>query len=144
VAVDKGNVGKSSWIFGIHAMGKENGSFSIMRCQWVWWENGGMSAKSVLLIFWHTGGFYSSNEIDPILKTNIHNSFDRKLIWPKTFRLNDHFSKKAFGQMNFQSCHFGHLTNFSSYIFGQMTIFQLFLIKRPFDKFCFRPNYFFR
>jgi hypothetical protein len=75
------------------------------------------------------------------------------------FRSNDNFSEKAFGHMNFRSndpsvkrpffekcfrsnelsviCHFGHLTSFLSYIFGQMTIFQIFSAKQPFDKFVF-------
>jgi hypothetical protein len=94
--------------------------------------------------------------------------------WPfgqMTFRSNDLsvkwlFFEKAFGQMYFRSnelsvkwpyfeksfrsnefsvkCHFGHLTSFSNLIFGQMTLFQIFSDKRPLDKFCFRPNDFFR
>jgi hypothetical protein len=62
--------------------------------------------------------------------------------------------KWSFGQMTifqkrFQSnelsviCYLGHLTSFSSYIFGQMTIFQIFSFKRPFDKFGFGQMTFF-
>jgi hypothetical protein len=86
----------------------------------------------------------------------------------KLFRSNDHFSKKIirsnelsvichfghltsfssyiFGKMTIIRsnelsviCHFGLLTSFSSYIFGKMTIFQIFSVKRPF-KINFRSN----
>jgi hypothetical protein len=82
--------------------------------------------------------------------------------WPMLFcllifRSNDHFRKKlavkwTFGQMTFRSKdlsvklpfgHFSHLTGFSNLIFGQITIFQIFSVKRPFDKFSFRSNDFF-
>jgi hypothetical protein len=33
--------------------------------------------------------------------------------------------------------------SFSNLIFGQMTLFQIFSVKRPFKKNCFRPNDFF-
>jgi hypothetical protein len=71
-------------------------------------------------------------------------SFDRKFISSKAFSENDHLTESFRSNELSVICHFGHLTSFSIFIFGQITIFQIFSVKRPFDKFCFRPKDFFR
>jgi hypothetical protein len=44
-------------------------------------------------------------------------------------RSNAYLSKKGLGQMKN-----GQMTYFFNYIFGQMTLFHIFLVSRPFDK----------
>jgi hypothetical protein len=79
-------------------------------------------------------------------------SNDLSVKWPffeKSFRSNEISVKRSFFEKSFWSnelpviCHFGHLTSFSSYNFGQMTIFQIFSVKRLIHKFVFGQMTFF-